>query len=640
MSKFRFIKGFSLIEMTITLAILGILVTGSVKFIDLYKHRDAEAITNRRLEVIKDALMIYRANNYGSLPCPADLTAPLQSDEFGFEGSAQTNLIFHCVGGNVTNLNVANSSIWDGNDGNIPSGGGANVLDRRYHGTVPVRTLNLPPEYAFDGWGNRISYLVHMAKVNGKNLTMHDNCGDLASVKSWWHSRGYNAEWAYFCGRGTVPEEGHYSYVPNSILPDITNVAPRQRLNNLPKTRSSSCFTNSKYYPCTSSSQCSSHPCLYNICDSNAVGARDSCGTVNDPTSVCSLCSYDGNCSGGRTCRYGFCVANDAEFNACLSNHGPSYQYCQDNKNYDYCVSLSERCLSDSDCEPGNFCDSGFCIWDVPDSILPDVTRVAPVQRLDDLPTIRSSSCFTYQLYYPCEDDSDCSSGNKCLYNICESGSDFAQARDSCGTLNDIHSICSFCSSDGNCSSGKTCRYGFCVANNTEFNACLSNHGPSYQYCQDHKNDDYCIALDRRCFSDSDCALGKFCDSGICVAKEVPGTFNLYYRNSGSSSYEIRLITEDAEYLLISHGKSGEGGYNKFGARNKLPSLTEKQLNTPCQGCAFTGDPTTWIAFSDTANFDDIVEYETREQQLIRCNNAGIKSSKCKYLTLRTETNT
>ena len=527
MSRFRFIKGFSLIEMTITLAILGILVTGSVKFIDLYKHRDAEAITKRRLEVIKDALMIYRANNYGSLPCPADLTAPLQSDNFGFEGNAQTNSIFHCLGGNVTNLNVANSSIWDGNDGNIPFGGSAGVLDRRYHGTVPVRTLNLPQEYAFDGWGNRISYLVHMAKVNGKNLAMHNNCGDIPSVKSWWHSRGYKAEWAYFCGRGSAAaaDEGSYSYIPNSILPDVTRVSPRQRLDDLPKTRSSSCFTYNLYYPCTSSSQCSSNTCLYNICDNNIVAARDSCGTVNDPKIVCSFCSHDGHCSSGRTCRYGFCVGNDAEFNACLSNHGPSYQYCQDNKNDDYCVSLSERCVSDLDCDSGKFCDSGFCIWEVPDSILPDVTRVSPRQRLDDLLKTRSSSCFTYNLYYPCTSSSQCSS-NPCLYNICDNN--IVAARDSCGTVNDPSSVCSFCSSDEHCSSGKTCRYGFCVGNDAEFNACLSNHGPSYQYCQDYKNDDYCIALTRRCASDLDCDTGKFCDSGICITKKVAGTFNVY----------------------------------------------------------------------------------------------------------------
>ena len=91
--------------------------------------------------------------------------------------------------------------------------------------------------------------------------------------------------------------------------------------------------------------------------------------------------------------------------------------------------------------------------------------------------------------------------------------------------------------------------------------------------------------------------------------------------------------------MLISHGKSGEGGYNKFGARNELPTSIEKQTNTPCQGCSFTGDPVNWIVFSDVQSFDDIVEYETREQQLMRCNNSGIKSSKCEYLTLRTEAN-
>ena len=44
----------------------------------------------------------------------------------------------------------------------------------------------------------------------------------------------------------------------------------------------------------------------------------------------------------------------------------------------------------------------------VPDSVLPDVTKSLPKQRLDDLPRTRSSQCFTGLLYSPCEDDSQC----------------------------------------------------------------------------------------------------------------------------------------------------------------------------------------------------------------------------------------
>lgn len=133
----RMQKGFSLIEMSVVLTIISVVIAGVLPGLtSLNKSRELE-ITNQRMKAIEDALLAFRLVNE-RLPCPASVTINEGTANFGVEGANPGT----CTGG-------APSANWTtaGADG----GRG---------GAVPVRTLNLPDEFAYDGWGRKFTYNV------------------------------------------------------------------------------------------------------------------------------------------------------------------------------------------------------------------------------------------------------------------------------------------------------------------------------------------------------------------------------------------------------------------------------------------------------------------------------------------------
>ncbi|WP_142849653.1 type II secretion system protein [Telmatospirillum sp. J64-1] len=118
-------SGFTLIELSIVLVILGIIITMGVEFAHSARDHRRFKTTETKLSTIEEALVLYAAR-HRRLPCPADATSGT--------GSAHSML----SGNDVT--------------------GCAN--DQR-RGIVPWIDLGLPKDAAIDGWGNFITYRVH-----------------------------------------------------------------------------------------------------------------------------------------------------------------------------------------------------------------------------------------------------------------------------------------------------------------------------------------------------------------------------------------------------------------------------------------------------------------------------------------------
>jgi prepilin-type N-terminal cleavage/methylation domain-containing protein len=125
-------KGFSLVELSIVIVIVGIMLAAALKMGSASMNSAKITDTERKLAVIQSALQLYYETN-GKLPCPAKSDDALTDATFGVED---------CV---------------------TPTISGGGVLG----GVVPSRTLNVPDSYMFDGWGNRISYFIH----DGSNTT-------------------------------------------------------------------------------------------------------------------------------------------------------------------------------------------------------------------------------------------------------------------------------------------------------------------------------------------------------------------------------------------------------------------------------------------------------------------------------------
>ncbi len=124
-------KGFSLIELSIVFVVIGILMTGAITFVSGYTKGHQIKETKMKLGAIEKELIVH-VRKYGHLPCPASRTVALGTANFGMSPSA---------------CNIA------------PPAGTADVNSGKVRiGMVPVKSLGLPQNYAFDGWGNRITY--------------------------------------------------------------------------------------------------------------------------------------------------------------------------------------------------------------------------------------------------------------------------------------------------------------------------------------------------------------------------------------------------------------------------------------------------------------------------------------------------
>ncbi|HLD76823.1 MAG TPA: hypothetical protein VI861_01675, partial [Rickettsiales bacterium] len=90
-------------------------------------------VTKERMEVIYKAMGAYILKNY-AMPCPSPLNVAKTSSSFGVAGTAGT-----C-----------------GSDGTYA----ANISSNVVYGGVPVNSLGLANEYAEDGFGTKIAYIV------------------------------------------------------------------------------------------------------------------------------------------------------------------------------------------------------------------------------------------------------------------------------------------------------------------------------------------------------------------------------------------------------------------------------------------------------------------------------------------------
>ncbi len=128
-------QGFTLIELSIVIIIIGIITATFMSGLLVYLDQSRMQQTRERMEKITEAVNIYLDIN-GKLPCAAPLTVPIDGSDFAKE-----------VNDGDCEDTALNGTFRD------------NFFEVRI-GAVPVRSLNIPDEYSFDGWNNRFYYAV------------------------------------------------------------------------------------------------------------------------------------------------------------------------------------------------------------------------------------------------------------------------------------------------------------------------------------------------------------------------------------------------------------------------------------------------------------------------------------------------
>ncbi len=193
--------GFSLIELSVVLLILGLMIGGIMSAMTQESRRTKQLDLKTKMDAIEKAIGAFVKKN-NRLPCPADGTYVVTVANFGKEGGT--------AGGGT----CGNGATYDGSgirtvDSTPPTANFA--LGNTAGGVVPVRTLGLPDEYAFDPWGGRFNYAVDVrltatsafatySQINTTgSITVNDNSGNarLTNAISVVISHGQNGHGAY-----------------------------------------------------------------------------------------------------------------------------------------------------------------------------------------------------------------------------------------------------------------------------------------------------------------------------------------------------------------------------------------------------------------------------------------------------------
>jgi prepilin-type N-terminal cleavage/methylation domain-containing protein len=151
--------GFSLVELAMVVAVIGIVVGASmtVGVSQITKQRISN--THQEMQIIKQHLNDYVARN-GRLPCPASMTTAATAAGFGSEAGAAAT----CAGSGA----VAGTWV------KTINGKGVRV------GAVPIVALGLSKEFMADDWGGRYVYIMDRSLGNTTSCNTAGGTGDMA----------------------------------------------------------------------------------------------------------------------------------------------------------------------------------------------------------------------------------------------------------------------------------------------------------------------------------------------------------------------------------------------------------------------------------------------------------------------------
>jgi len=162
MSAIKSKKGFSLVELSVVLTIIGATLSGALSLAIQKTESDRIEETEEKIEKINDAIELFLIQNQ-RIPCPANPAAVHNATDFGVEGAPSdddSNSI--CTFTNSTTTAAASNL---------------------YAGSLPVRPrtgtttgMHLPYDIMFDGWGRRFTYVVDARFANNESTNTSTNC--------------------------------------------------------------------------------------------------------------------------------------------------------------------------------------------------------------------------------------------------------------------------------------------------------------------------------------------------------------------------------------------------------------------------------------------------------------------------------
>src|SRR5579859_1123807 len=182
-------SGFTLIELSVVIAIIGVILYGSMSLLAVSVQTAQVNSTVATMDILEKALLDYYVA-FGRIPCPSDLTATASSGNYGMEAANNGGT---CTGSSPTANFIAASGTVEGG--------------------VPTRALRLPDSFMYDGWGHKLRYVVNPSyTVSG--LSCYIPTGDITVSDAASAPRSIAAIYA-LVSHGA---NGHGAYTSNGVV--------------------------------------------------------------------------------------------------------------------------------------------------------------------------------------------------------------------------------------------------------------------------------------------------------------------------------------------------------------------------------------------------------------------------------------
>ncbi len=185
-------RAFSLIELSIIIAVIGIITFPMVEYLSAIDRLNSYKETRVKIRTISDALTIYYKSNNESLPIPANPSLSL-NDPNAYKISSSP-LTVTAEGGDL------------------------------YYGAIPVSDLGLSSDYLLDGFGNKFSYYItqDLTNIGGNSGTIRVKNFDLNGIEN--NSAGYVIISHGHDGDGAYNKNGQQNNYDSASSNEINNI--------------------------------------------------------------------------------------------------------------------------------------------------------------------------------------------------------------------------------------------------------------------------------------------------------------------------------------------------------------------------------------------------------------------------------
>lgn len=161
---FKSSGGYSLLELAISMMVLGLVIAPIFVLWGQYRERIALDKTEKNIAFVKQTMQEYKYS-YGHYPCPAFEDVGPGDAGYGFDTDCTdtTVAVGACGGGNGAGICVQQSefAVDSGLDGDPSDIDPADVTVQRVRsGAIPFLTMGIDESYTLDGYGNKFTYVV------------------------------------------------------------------------------------------------------------------------------------------------------------------------------------------------------------------------------------------------------------------------------------------------------------------------------------------------------------------------------------------------------------------------------------------------------------------------------------------------